>query len=343
MKKKENNNVEVLNMVKKTLALMGATTIIATSTSACARDVKKTASEVSTKTSTSSVEDSIINSSSNIDNGDQSSDINESVISNSTSNKRERQSNSSNTEVNSATSSKQNSSSRVDSSSDINQSNSNTASSIFDYNVQTMPTKLTQDNINAVNVFNYFAENIFTNSSYDIMTINYTDINGKRQELTANDYRLLICLLNNNYLNSSTYNSVISYDSLDNILVVAKKLASLVFLAKNDGFYVNYNDIVIDNNKKSFLSILQQTIASQNDDSLKKIVEEYFTGENKYMKYTNDAVMDYTVLYISLMLFGSDDSFKPVYIYYYNDIFSNFDSYVETNIYNKIKGKQLIK
>lgn len=342
---KKRINKLIIPFTTRTISLLGAATIMTVGLASCKKEAKKTSSDTNSTVSYSSEAGTIPGQSNTFDNPLNSSSVNsdENDINSEVSN--QQNNNTTVTKPNSSTNSNTSSNNNTNNSNKNNNSSNQSSSSNTSKPATStpsvtpsMPSTLTTSNINDVDVFKHFAENIYTNHEAAITYVGYW-YNDKVYYASIDDSRFLILLLNSDYINQATYNTFFQSKSFDDINRISNFGPALLYYAGNADLEIHFDKIVVDNNKKEFLKLLHSAIKKGN---VKQFVVDFFNGNQKYFNYQDDSIMDFFVNSVGYSLLSENDKNSIGLMNYYFDINERMETYIK-DLYQKYNGKQYQK
>ena len=338
-----------INITKKIMALLSATTIVLTSSS-CFEKEKKEENKSSSETITSSISSSIsqeelVSSSiaqieiidSNISSTESELDISsENNISsttsknNSTSNISSKTSNSSKNNTTSkkpeSTSSKASTSSRESTSSDIS-------------NI----TQLTKDNINDPEIFLHLAGNFSQDLSTATLMFYTYEYNGEEYATTGKkEFALLMTMMNYQYMEESTIREVFKDCTLEELQRYAYLIKDITFVEEYEKAIFHFEKYSI-NKEISSLQYKYHDFLLNGNGTIRNLYKEYFKEETSpYCKGETNDGLDYLFFYVArkkcvnlniearIEVEEKDEEMKQKY-----------DDFV-LSIYNKVNNKEKI-
>lgn len=303
---KKKINKLIIPFTKRTISFLTATTMLVTGTVGCKKEEKEKnkdnssiISSVLDEENTSSENEFLVsdNNSEIVNEESENEQINNEVINNVTANNKNNSTNNNNNNKNNQTNN-----------STVN-SNSNNTSSVTTPsantpvetpsvpNESTMPSTLTAQNINDVEVFKKFANLIAADTRGNfggIWTYYYNGETYRTFGIPEPEFRYVLAGLNYNYVNSDTLKSVFGNYSLDDLKRFNNIIELLVVSMGQSNSVNNWDNLIVDKNNLNYMKQIDSAyldyINNIDKDKLRKLIDGGMKSNNPVLRKYFSAV-----------------------------------------------------
>ena len=356
MEKKRINKL-VVPLTIKSLSVLGAFTVMTSSLAGC-KSNKKTSSDNSSSIITSSSEDTVVdNNSEEIEINSSSNDesVTASIDSKPNSNTNNNQSKSNTPKPSTGNKNNTTNNNNQQPNQNNNNNNNNTQpsqgeSSNSETPTKTLPSSLTADNINNIEVFNGYAtklneesfpgvkfpDTLFSNYSYYYEDKLYKT-NGKKE------MQFILAMLNYKYLSSETLTALFNSDTLDDLKRYGFFMNCMIDIIRQKNITYNFDKYSVDKNFGNYIAQNQEEylkFITRKSNNFEELAKQYvFEKGNYHYNQGNFFYDNFLVLSIKLSDVQLND-FKTNYQVneIYSDVSDNYKVLIN-DIYDYSHGK----
>ena len=287
MAKKKINKL-VVPLTLKTVSLLGAFTVMTTSIGGCAQKKKDSGNHSSTSTSTSSDTKDKLNNNSDTVISDQKdgSSIEEKDNQNSTTSKENTNQANNSTANNQSKPNKNTNNTQTNKTNDGNKQQPSNSGNV-ETPKQEMPTVLTAENINNVDVFKHFAAKLNKESFPGVTFFNYGYYYEGNMYYTNGEKEMefMLAMINYKYLSSDTLTALFNSESLDNLKRYSSFIVTMVDMVRDKKITYNFSKYFVDKNLGNYIENNQKEYLNYilgDNNNFENLTKQYFNGFGSY-------------------------------------------------------------